>query len=265
MRGGAQSHLLRCTYRDPQSGDEREGFFITKFRNNPQHVRVLANELLCQRLASHLRLPVPLAEQVEVSAALVEKTPELHMEMPRGSVPCASGLHCGSLYPGDPRRHAVFDFVPDSTLERLSNLPDFWGMLLFDQWTCNADGRQAIFLRAPAPGLYQACMIDQGFCFNDGEWNFPDSPLRGLYHRRRVYAGITGLESFEPWLTWVMEMPEQVLDRFYRETPREWCGEDPDALERLLVKLYERRKRVPELLAAVRKSPANPFPQWRVQ
>jgi hypothetical protein len=30
-------------------------------------------------------------------------------------------------------------------------------------------------------------MIDFGFCFNAGEWDFPDAPLRGLYarHRRR--------------------------------------------------------------------------------
>jgi len=265
MRGGAQSHLLRCAYRDPQSGVDTHGFFVTKFQNNPQHVRVLANELLCYRLASHLRLPVPLVEQVEVSADLIGKTAELHMETTLGSVVCAAGLHCGSLYPGDPRRQAVFDFVPDSTLDRLVNLRDFRGMLLFDQWTCNADARQAVFHRAASEGQYQMVMIDQGFCFNDGEWNFPDSPLRGLYHRRKVYAGITGWDSFEPWFTWIKEMPEPVLDRIYRETPREWCGSDPDALERLLMKLNDRRKRVPELITAVRRSSANPFPNWKVQ
>ena len=44
-------------------------------------------------------------------------------------------------------------------------------------------------------------MIDQGFCFNAGEWNFPDAPLRGLYARHRVYESVRGIESFEPWLT----------------------------------------------------------------
>ena len=43
-------------------------------------------------------------------------------------------------------------------------------------------------------------MIDQGFCFNAGEWNFPDAPLRGLYARHRVYESVRGIESFEPWL-----------------------------------------------------------------
>jgi hypothetical protein len=41
MRGGAQAHLMRCS--DGQ-------YYVVKFMNNPQHVRVLANEML----ASHL-------------------------------------------------------------------------------------------------------------------------------------------------------------------------------------------------------------------
>ena len=43
-------------------------------------------------------------------------------------------------------------------------------------------------------------MIDQGFCFNAGNWDFPDAPLRGLYARNRVYLGVTGMDSFGPWL-----------------------------------------------------------------
>jgi len=31
--------------------------------------------------------------------------------------------------------------------------------------------------------------------------HFPDAPLRGVFGRKDVYAGITGWDSFEPWLT----------------------------------------------------------------
>jgi len=41
LRGGSQSHLLRAS--DGVS-------YVTKFQNNPQHVRVLANEMLAARL-----------------------------------------------------------------------------------------------------------------------------------------------------------------------------------------------------------------------
>ena len=71
---------------------------------------------------------------------------------------------------------------------------------MFDKWTCNTNGRQAIFFRAANEERYQARMIDHGFCFNAGEWNFPDAPLRGLYQRHRVYESVRGPESFEPWL-----------------------------------------------------------------
>ena len=53
MRGGAQGHLMRCS-------DGK--FYVVKFRNNPQHLRVLANELLATRLAEGAELPVPTTE-----------------------------------------------------------------------------------------------------------------------------------------------------------------------------------------------------------
>ena len=57
MRGGAQGHLMRCS----------DGhFYVVKFRNNPQHLRVLANEMLATRLAERAGLPVPVTEVVEV-------------------------------------------------------------------------------------------------------------------------------------------------------------------------------------------------------
>ena len=45
MRGGAQAHLMRA--------DDRH-FYVVKFQNNPQHLRVLANELLATRLAESI-------------------------------------------------------------------------------------------------------------------------------------------------------------------------------------------------------------------
>ncbi len=271
MRGGAQAHLLRCRYKDPLGFKQQEGYFVVKFQNNPQHVRILANELLCARLADYLGLPVPHAEQVEVAPELVAGTPELRVELPRGSAPCSHGRQFGSRFPGNPRTTAVFDFVPDQTLDRLVNRTDFAGLLVFDQWTCNTNGRQVVFARekeAEAAGRgekmsYRAWMIDQGFCFNNGEWSFPDSPLRGIYLRTRVYAGVTGWAGFEPWLERVRHLDAAVLDRAAREVPPEWYEGDSEALKRLLEKLYGRRERVPELIQAARRSSANPFPNWR--
>jgi HipA-like kinase len=273
MRGGAQSHLMRCS----------DGhYYIVKFQNNPQHRRILVNELLGTRLAGRLGLPVTPVAVVHVGEELIRLTPELSMEMPRSRVPCQAGLQFGSRYPGDPRHLTLHDFLPDEQLQQVENVYDFAGMLVFDKWTCNTNGRQTIFFRvtteevrrgsaSPGPGpsavaggsSYRTMMIDQGFCFNAGEWNYPDAPLRGLYARNRVYEGVTGMESFAPWTERVEKNTERVLAEVVREIPPEWYEDDYDALMRLLEQLFRRRARVPELLLEAKNTTRHPFPNWR--
>lgn len=269
MRGGAQSHLMRCS-----DGN----YYVVKFQNNPQHRRILVNELLGTKLAARLGLPTTPVAIVEVSEELIRLTPDLAMEMPRQRIPCEAGLQFGSRYPGDPRRLALHDFLPDEQLRQVANLHDFAGMLVFDKWTCNTNGRQTLFLqealRGAPPGTnsvtgettgmpYSTLMIDQGFCFNAGEWNFPDAPLRGLYARNRVYEGVTGMESFAPWLDRLeKQMTERGLDEITRQIPPAWYEDDYDALLRLSEHLLRRRPRVPEFLLDAKKSNRQPFPNW---
>src|SRR5229473_8439912 len=138
MRGGAQSQLMRCS----------DGhYYVVKFQNNPQHRRILVNELLGTRLAGRLGLPTTPVAIIHVSEELIRLTPELSMEMPRTRVPCQAGLQFGSRYPGDPRRLTLHDFLPDEQLRAVENLHDFAGMLVFDKWTCNTNGRQTLFYR----------------------------------------------------------------------------------------------------------------------
>src|SRR5271165_2516770 len=265
MRGGAQAHLMRCS----------DGhYYVVKFQNNPQHRRVLVNELLGTRLASRLGLPTAPVNVVEVGAELIQLTPELCIELPRSRTPCVAGRQFGSRYPGDPRQLTLHDFLPDEKLCEVENLHDFAGMLVFDKWTCNTNGRQTLFFEArarktitslgalmspgggEAPGwVYKTVMIDQGFCFNAGEWNFPDAPLRGLYARNRVYEGVTGMDSFGPWLERLEKrITESVLGEIAGEIPPEWYEDDYDAVMRLLEQLNRRRTGVPELLLSAKQS-----------
>jgi len=260
MRGGAQSHLMRC---------DDGGYYVVKFQNNPQHRRVLVNELLGTKLAARLGLPTVPVEVVEVSEELIRLTPELAMELPHSSVPCQPGLQFGSRYPGDPRHITLHDFLPDEQLREVENLYHFAGMLVFDKWTCNTNGRQTVFLTGdreqgvPESLRYETRMIDQGFCFNAGEWNFPDAPLRGLYARNRVYQGVTGMESFAPWLERLeKQVTERVLNELIRPVPPQWFEDDYDALMRLLERLHGRRGRVPDLLLEAKRSTRHPFPNW---
>ncbi len=255
MRGGAQAQLMRCA---------DEGYYVVKFQNNPQGVRILANELLGTRLAARIGLPAAGAAVVEVREELIEQTDELEIQLGRGRARCKAGLQFGSRYPGPPAETVVYDFLPDEQLRASPNLADFCGMLVFDKWTCNTNGRQAVFFRPRAEAPYRAQMIDQGFCFNAGEWNFPDAPLRGLYARHRVYESVRGIDSFEPWLARIeTKITEAALDEAASEIPPEWYNFDPDALEQLLEQLLRRRKRLRELIVSAWKSSAQPFPNWK--
>jgi hypothetical protein len=255
MRGGAQAHLMRCA---------DQGHYVVKFQNNPQGKRILANELLGTRLAARLGLPVPAAEIVEVRGELIAQTEDLVMQMGRGRAPCQAGQQFGSRYPETPSKTVVYDFLPEEQLRTVANLSDFSGMLVFDKWTCNTNGRQAIFFRPAQESCYRAQMIDQGFCFNAGEWNFPDAPLRGLYARHRVYESVRGIDAFEPWLSRVEEkITESAMEEIYGGIPPEWYEYDFEALEKMLAHLLRRRKLVRELIVAAWKSSLQPFPNWK--
>jgi hypothetical protein len=255
MRGGAQAHLMRC---------DDGHYYIVKFQNNPQHLRILANEMLGTGLARRMGLSAAVPAVVEVQRELIECSADLVVQLGMSRTPCREGLQFGSRYPGDPAQLAVHDYLPEEQLKDVENLEEFLGMLVFDKWTCNTNGRQAIFLLEPGRSRYLAMMIDQGFCFNAGEWNFPDAPLRGLYSRQRVYQGVRGMESFEPWLDRLeKKLDEAALDDAAKGIPPEWYDADTDALYRLLEQLNRRRARARELILSARDTYRQPFPNWK--
>ena len=253
MRGGAQGHLMRCS---------DGSFYVVKFRNNPQHLRVLANEMLATRLAERAGLPVPMTEVVQVDEWLVEHTPELSIQLAHNTIRCQAGLQFGSRYVVSPLEGQVLDYLPVEMLGLVRNLETFSGMLVLDKWTGNANGRQAAFWRKSRERKYTASFIDQGYCFNAGEWTFPDYPLRGVYARNEVYEGVRGWESFEPWLSRVENMEQELVWNLAGEIPPEWYGGEWEELERLARTLIERRKTVRGLIEAFRTSARRPFPGW---
>lgn len=253
MRGGAQSHLML--------GADGNAW-VVKFQNNPQHLRVLPNELLGTRLGGLIGLAVPQCDVVEVTPWLIERTSELEMDFGNRRERCAPGLHFGSQMVGGLMPGRVADYLPEDQLIAVRNLHEFAGVLVLDKWTCNANGRQALFYRKGREKRYSAAFIDQGFCFNAGEWRFVDAPLRGSYVRNVVYQGVTGWQSFEPWLSRVEELEAQKVWEIVETVPPEWYEGNVEVLEQLVRKLIERRSVVRELITTFRESSRKPFPNW---
>jgi hypothetical protein len=267
MRGGAQAHLLEC---------DDGHFYVVKFRNNPQHRRILINEWVSSVFLEYLRIAAPPTAMVNLSREFLEGNPEVHIQLGSQHIPADEGWHFGSRYPGDPARVAVYDFLPDVLLSKVENTRDFLGILAFDKWLANADSRQAIFFRArlldrlhedpdqPPRTGFIASMMDHGYVFDGPHWAYADSPVQGLYHRTAVYEKVRGFDDFQPWLDRIVNFPTEVVDEAWKQIPPAWINGDEEALERMLQQLLERRRRVPELIReAASRARVNPFPNWR--
>ena len=254
MRGGAQSHLMRA---------DDNNFYVVKFKNNPQHLRVLANEMIATRLADKIGLTVPKVEIVDVSEWLAHNSPELTIQLAGRTLKCEPGISFGSRYLIDPIEGTALDVLPESMLARVKNLKEFPGILALDKWTCNANGRQAVYTKKGRERNYTCSFVDQGYCFNAGEWNFPDAPLRGVYAWNIVYNDVTGWDSFEPWLGHIETISDTAVWQCAQDVPPEWDGCTPE-LECLMNTLLARRPKVRDLIDDFRRSSRNPFPHWRV-
>jgi len=236
--------------------------YVVKFQNNPQNLRVLANEMLATKLAEALGLTVPVCDVVEVSEWLVANTSELSLEMTQGIERCQAGLQFGSRLVGGLMPGQTVDYLPEPQLAEVKNLDEFAGMLVLDKWTCNSNGRQAVFHKKPRERRYKAAFIDQGYCFHAGDWSLSDAPLRGVYARNVVYSGVTGWESFEPWLSRMETLDPGVVWAIAEGVPPEWYGGSISEMEELVERLLGRRVRVRELIESFRESSRGPFPNW---
>src|SRR5215469_10019605 len=116
MRGGAQAHLLEA---------DDGNWYVVKFRNNPQHRRVLVNEILSAAFLDYLKIATPETALIRVTAELLAQNPELCLQLGSRIVPIEPGWHFGSRYPGDPNRTAVYDILPAELLPQVVNLDHF--------------------------------------------------------------------------------------------------------------------------------------------
>jgi hypothetical protein len=116
-------------------------------------LRILENEWLGTRLPARPGLPCAAVSVVEVRGDLIAHTEDLVIPL-GGRVSSKAGLQFGSRYPGQPAETAVYDFLPKEQLRRVTYLKDFCGLLVFDKWTYNRNGREAIFFRAKGESHY---------------------------------------------------------------------------------------------------------------
>jgi len=253
MRGGTQSHLLGCS-------DGKD--YVVKFRNNPQGIRILANEFMFSNLALPFGFSIPRHIIVTVEDSFIRSNPQLSIWIPPDRlIACESGLHFGSEYLISPLAGRIIDYLAGA-VPNMRNSQQFAGMLVLDKWACNRDHRQAVLWRLSRERKYTASFIDHGWCFGAAEWEFCDAWVNGVCGWNEVYAAVIGWESFEPWLSQLESLEPDVIWRALENTPPSWYQSDWSSLEQLAETLVTRRSLVRNLIEQFRLSPRHPFPEW---
>lgn len=231
LPGRSRPHLFRAD-------DGR--LYVVKFANNPQHGWVLAHEWIGGHLGRLCGLPVPMPTIIDVPRELVDR----HglTTRPNGlGEPCESGPCFGS-----PVARGVV-----ATGHRpkwpIMNTVDLAGMLVFDQWTCNCDVRQILFLRRPGELAGRVTMIDQGECLGGEEHRFPDSPLRGIYHDPAVYELEELASHCKLWVAKLQAIQIDWLLPLLWAMPDSWCP-IPTTISATLNRLETRKRRLPDLV-----------------
>ena len=170
----------------------------------------------------------------------------------------------------DPEREAIFDFLPDSLLHKVTNPCDFLGILVFDKWVGNNDSRQAVFFHGQnatrIDPAYRngrcAQMIDHGGAFNGARWDFSDKPTSGVYFKKNVYRDVSSIDSFEPWIALIQNLSEEALRRAASQIPEAWLESNEAEFGRLLDTLHARQSNVVRFIEEVKVCQPDIFPNW---
>jgi len=241
MRGGSQSWLVQC---------DNDRHYVAKFLGNPQGRRTLMNELIAYQLIRQLDVVTPPLALLHLPEDLAQHD-ELYFLMGDKRVRPEGRLHLGSQVPMDPATTAIFDFLPDRLLSKVSNLSDFATMFVLDKWLHQTDSRQAVFIRNTHSRAtsYLAHFIDHGKCFDGSSWELRDAPLHGLAVQKKVYSEINMRSLVEIALSKVENISEEDLLATAPAIPTVWFEQgDRECLEMLLSHLRQRQLTLPLLI-----------------
>ena len=101
----------------------------------------LVNEWIAAVFLDYLEIARPKTAFIELTPDFIESNPECRIDRGGSKGPPVPGWHFGSLFPGDPNRQAVYDFLPDVLLDSVANHAHFRGALVFALVDAQRHGR----------------------------------------------------------------------------------------------------------------------------
>jgi hypothetical protein len=244
MKGGSQAVLVRTD----------AGYYVCKWRQNPQHRRVLINEAISSQLLKLMRIATPTWAIVQVDEQFIRDNPLASISLGTVSIPVSPGPHFGSRVMPESVTFGFYDHLPGQRLDQVINLDDFFKVLVFDLWVDNGDGRQAIFSKADdsrVTARFNAQMIDNGFAFgfDGGEWRMRDRFVGKMYAQIGPwYLRSSAAAPIASAIDAARSIGTSTFASIVDSLPREWVEGDYRHIRQLGADLRRRADRLPDLV-----------------
>jgi hypothetical protein len=250
MHGGSQARLVEA---------DDGNLYVVKFRNNPQRLRTLVNEIVATKILCAIGLPTAQCGTILFESDFLRDQP-ISLHLGSHSVPVQPGLHFRSAYAscGRTKSVPVHDSLPSPVLRTIRASKFFIGMYVADQWMANADRRQAVFYRRPGR-RWTLKFIDHGQMFGGAKWEFANSFEWGTYSDSTVYESGKPLDDATFWIDIVKALSDDTFAAAYGCVPTEWISEDTLALQNLLDRLSQRRRQLYSIVESMMLHQESPF------
>ena len=208
--------------------DSNGNEYFVKFKENGQHLIILANEFIAGRIAEYFNLPCPSIHVAELHPLLAPAIP------PINKVPISIGNHfaCGRI--ANP-----YTLPASGLISKCKNIHDYPLIILFDVLLYNIDRKNKDnFIIATEQGGLKYYIIDHGHCFGS-YWDASILPTyKGQWsdsYIEEMYLLIKGRPDFNDAITKILSLENHIISKFVDEVPQDWLS---DANDRLALKAF---------------------------
>lgn len=238
--------------------------YITKFMQNPEGCRVLANEYVCAKIAQFLELPLASPTLINVDSSFLE----IHGEEIAAHIETeeliSEGIHFGTK-----KIKKAFQILNSKMIEKATNIEVIPEIILFDQLICNIDrdrnGGNLLFDQSEM----KIVVIDHSHVFEIGSlWDAHQLRLRiggrfepfaaNGYVFRKLVPYVRGNNPFHSIIAKMSRMTDNHLWHIINTIPLQWGISDAEKYA-LHEYLCDRLHRIEEALPVIK--PNLPF--WK--
>ncbi|OAB34108.1 HipA family kinase [Paenibacillus glacialis] len=210
--------------------------YYTKFKENPETSRILANEFVCAKIAKFLDLPLASPTLINVDQDFIDIFGTEITEHIESDVSISKGLHFGTK-----KINKAFQIVNSKMIESATNIKAIPEIILFDQLICNTDrdrnGGNLIFDQSKM----KIVVIDHSHAFDIGPlWDAHQLEIRvgsqfepfahDGYIFRKLVPFVKGNNPFDPIIVKMLGMTSEFLWHTISSIPDEWIISMDDKL-----------------------------------